>query len=433
MDPDSRNKNTFKEKKKSIFTNINSENLLKNIFQVSVNSVVVAILNLVFHFIMSRRLGPEQYGELETLLTINTIVLITLSAVCLIVTRFISYYRTRQQYDKMKFLANWAFIFFFIIGMAIFVLNIIMSRIISAFLNITDYYMIIIFGLLIWISFLMPIIEGILRGLQEFSYVGKYKLLDAALRLLIAGSLVLLAFGIRTIVAGLIVGASITLVFSAYILRKVYINKPYKIEFRDIYRFAIPVFLACIAFAVISNIDLILVKHFFDAKTTGNFAAAAMLAKVLLSMAFGSAGVMFPKIVEFYSNGDTKNIIKTFRNTLKIFLIGGLILTLAMAIFPHEISGAFFGKQYDVGDILGLYVFATLFLSLVSILMMYDLAVKRYGFIMVFLAAAAVMIYQIVQLHSTVFDILWALFIIDGLLAIFMIIYNHKAIFARYE
>jgi len=64
---------------------------------------------------------------------------------------------------------------------------------------------------------------------------------------------------------------------------------------------------------------------------------------------------------------------------------------------------------------------------------MYDLAVKRYGFIMVFLAAAAVMIYQIVQLHSTVFDILWALFIIDGLLAIFMIIYNHKAIFARYE
>jgi O-antigen/teichoic acid export membrane protein len=212
MDPDVRRNRPHS----NVIENINSGDLLKNITTVSLNSIIIAVINLAFHFIMSRRLGPEQYGELETLLTINTVVLITLTAVCLIVTRFVSYYRTRQQYDKMKFLANWAFMFFFLVGMAAFIINIVISRMVAGFLNIPDYSIMIIFGLLIWISFLVPIIEGILRGLQEFNFVGRYKLMDAVLRLAIGGTLVIAGLTTKPVILGLSIGACITLVFSAY-------------------------------------------------------------------------------------------------------------------------------------------------------------------------------------------------------------------------
>jgi len=432
MDPDSKKKRRIIEKEKNILKNINSEDLLSNIWQVSSNSIIVALMNLVFHFVMSRTLGPAQYGELETLLTINSIILITLSAVAFIVARFVSYYRTRQQYDKMKFLANWSFIFFFIIGCAGFIINLIISRLAANFLNMTDYTTLVIFGLMIWISFLMPIIEGILRGLLEFRFIGKYKITDAALRLVIGSTLVFLGLQVKIIIVGLVIGASLTLLLSGYMLKKIYVNKPYKIELKDIYKFTVPVFLTTISFAILSNIDLVLVKHFFDAQSTGYFAAAAMLAKVVLGIAFGSAGVMFPKIVEDYSNGNTKSIIKTLRNTLKIFIIAGFILTLILAIYPTSISRAFFGNQYDIGSMLSIYAFATFFLSLTCILMMYDLAVKRFKFIIVFIAAAFLVIYQISVLHNNLFNIVWALFTIDLLLLAFMIIYNKKALFSRY-
>lgn len=432
MDPDTKKSKKLLGEKTKFLANINSENLLKNIWQVSLNSIIVALITLVFHFILSRRLGPAQYGELETLLTINMTILIMLSAVCFIVTRFISYYRTRSQYDKMKFLANWAFIFFFIIGMAAFIINLIFSNIFASFLNIEDHTILIVFGFLVWISFLMPIIEGILRGLQEFDSVGKYKILDAALRLIIASTLVMLGFFNKQIIIGLVAGGIITVLFSAYILKRVYINKPYKIEMKEIYRFAIPVFLACITYALLSNVDLVLVKHFFTAEQTGYYAAAQMFAKIILTIAFGSAGVMFPKLIEEHSNGNKKEIKKILKNTLEIFLVGGIILTAIIAIWPHQISHAFFGKQYDVGSMLSIYVIATFFLSVSVILMMYDLALKRYKFIPVFILAVIIMIYQIIQLHNTLYDIVWTLFVIDGLVLAFMLIYNRKAVFSQF-
>jgi len=332
----------------------------------------------------------------------------------------------------MKFLANWAFIFFFMIGMAGFLINMITSRLLASYLNIDDGVVIMIFGLLIWISFLMPIIEGILRGLQEFAFIGRYKILDALLRLSIASILVFLGFAIRTLIVGLVVGASITLLLSAYMLRKVYLNRPYKTPMKDIYKFIIPAFLACTSYALLSNIDLVLVKHFFTAQATGYFAAAGMLAKIILGIAFGSAGVMFPKLIEQYSNGDSKGITKTFRNTLKIALIGGLILTLVIALYPHAVSKAIFGAQYSIDEMLSVYAFATLFLSISVILMMYDLAVKKYKFIIFFCIAAFIMIYHIITSHETLYSVVWELFTIDLLVMIFMLIYNKKAVFSRY-
>ena len=433
MDPDVKRKSDNKVKGKGLFKNIDSENLLKNIWQVSYNSILVALINLVFHFLMSRKLGPEQYGELETLLTINSMLLISLSGVCFLIAKFVSYYRTRQQFDKMKYLANWAFIFFFFIGMAGLLFTITISRIISQFLNMNDSMILSIFGLLVWISFLMPIIEGILRGLQDFKFIGKYKIIDAALKLLIGGILLFLGMQVKSIIVGFVVASAITLLFAAYMLKKMYINRPQKINMKEIYIFALPVFLTTIFFALLYNIDLVLVKHYFDATKTGFYAAAAMLAKIVIQIAFGSAGVMFPKIVEEYSNGNNKVIYKTLRNTLKISLIAGFIITLVLAIYPHQLSRLFFGAQYDIGYMLTIFAFATFFLSISSILMMYDLAVKKYGFITVFFAAAFIEIYQIIQLHNTLFDIVWTLFIINLAVLSFMIYYNRKAIFEKYE
>jgi len=426
MDPDSRHK------EKKDFSTAKYDYLLKNIWQVSTNAIVIAIINLAFQIMMSRALGPEQYGELQTLLTINTAVLFALSAVCFIVTRFVSYYKTRQQYDKMKYLAYWSFMFFFLVGFAAFAVNIIMSNIIASFLNMQDYTIIIVFGLLIWISFLMPIIEGILRGLQEFRYVSKYKTLDASMILLVGVILLFTGINVKELLVGIVLAGAVTMIIAGLMLKKVYINKPYWINVKEIYKFAIPVFISCVIFALLANIDMIFVRHYFSATMTGYYAAAGILAKILLIVSFGTAGVMFPKIVEQFSDGKTKEIISTLRSTLKIFVAAGFLLTLAIAAFPDAISHLVFGSQYTIGTMLSIYVMSTFFLSIVAVLMMYDLAVKKFQFIPVFVMAIIIEIFQITKLHSTLYDIVWTLFVINILLLGFMIYYNKKALFASF-
>jgi len=431
MDPDKRNYKGIKKglsvSSASIMKEINSGDLLRNIWQVSYNSILIAIIVLVFNLIMSRKLGPADYGSLSTLLSLSSMIIVMLTAVCLIITRFIAYYNARQQPDKMKFLMNWSLIFFTMIGFSAFIVIIILSKTIASFLNINDNNIIIIFGLLVWISFLTPIVEGILRGLQDFKRIGYYKLSDAMLRLIISSAIVFAGFKIGPLLLGIAASSTITLVFAEHIIRKIYISRPYHIVLKEIYKFALPVFLCFIFYAILQNIDIILVKHFFDPLAAGYFAASAMLAKIVVGMAFGAGGVMFPKIVEYYSNGQNEEVLKTLKNTLKITLIPGAVITAIIALFPNRISDLIFGHQYEIGSALSIYVVAMLFLAASTILMIYNLAVNKYLHILSFFAAAFITIYQIIKLHSSIYDVVWTLFIINGILLAFMIIYNSKA------
>jgi O-antigen/teichoic acid export membrane protein len=403
-----------------------SSDILKSILTVSYNSIAIALITLIFHLVMSRKLGPEQYGILGTLMSINTIVLISLSAVGFVISRFITYYKTREQYDNMKFLANWAFIFFFFIGAAASLVNVMFSKIIASYLYIDDYNLITIFGIIVWISFLMPIIDGILRGLQEFKYLGRYKLTDALLRLIIAGIMVWIGLKIRSVITAMIISGLVTLLLAAFILKKVYITRPHRIKLMEIYKFTFPVVITMVCLAALSNIDLVLVKHFFNESTAGNFAAAGILAKIVFVIALGSAGVLFPKIVEYYSNGKNDEIRKDLNNTLKIVLLPGLLITLLFVLFPQAISGWLFGRQYDFHQILPIYSIALFFLSIAAILCLYDLAIKKYAFIPIVMAAAALLIYQINVLHSSLNNIVWILLVVDFILLAFSVFYNKE-------
>lgn len=337
MDPERPRKENWKSIRSSVF----SSEIIKNILIMGYNSIIIAAVNLLFHLIMSRTLGPEDYGSLGALLNINTIILSSVSAIGYVVTRFVSYYKTRQQYDNMKFLANWAFIFFFFIGCAAFIMNIMFSRMLGDYLRISDQAVIIIFGIMVWVSFLMPIIDGILRGLQEFRQLGSYKIMDVVLKLVLASILVMIGMKVKSVITALAAASIITLLTAAYLLRKVYINKPHRIKLLEIYKFTTPVFLTMISLAVLSSIDLVLVKHYFDDTTAGFYAAAGILAKIVFGMALGSAGVLFPKIVEHYSNGESDKISENFRRAINIVLIPGSIITALLAIFPHGASRIF--------------------------------------------------------------------------------------------
>lgn len=416
---------------KNAFLKINTQDLVKNSSQVGYAFALIGILNIFFQYIVSRNLGPAAYGEFETLLTINSVIIFTLSSVGFIVTKFISAYKTKNESDKIAYMANWSFVFFFLIGLGFFITTVIFSKIIAHFLNIADYSIIIVFGLLIWISFLVPIIEGILRGLQDFKNMGRYKILEAVLRTILAS--IILYFGLKTkgLFVGLIFGSLFAIIIAMFLMRKTYSTKATKIDLKEVYKFTMPAFFACILLGALTTIDLILIKHTNPAETAGNYAAASILAKISFGVAFGVAGVMFPKVIEDNYAGKKFDARSILRNSLKISILIGLPISILLAIFPSEVGLLLFGEKYTITSMLGIYSFAILFLGIVSVFMMYDLALKKYKFIGVFLIGAILQVYFIKQNFFDVYKVVWILFFINLGILLFMILYNWNEVFKK--
>jgi O-antigen/teichoic acid export membrane protein len=168
------------------------------------------------------------------------------------------------------------------------------------------------------------------------------------------------------------------------------------------------------------------VKHFFDDKTTGFYAAAGILAKIVFSLALGSSGVLFPKVVELYSNGEEEEMVKNLHNTINIVLIPGVIITAVIALFPKVITKLFFGTQYDIGALLSIYSISLFFLAISVIFMMYDLAIQRFSHIPILMIAAIVLIHQISISHQTLYNIVWTLFVINASILVLFLFYNRR-------
>ena len=407
----------------------NKENLVSSMINMSLNTIIIALLSFILNLVVSRKLGPKDYGIFDTLLTINAMIVICVSAVAIIITRFVSYYKTREQYDKMKYLAFWSFRFFLIVGIIFAVIIMLLSKSIAGFLKIEDYKLIYFFSILVAISFLVPIIEGILRGLQEFKLIGIYRVLDAVLRLIICIGLVFIGLKVGSLMLGFAIATIIALIISMYYMKNKYIVKPTKIEKFEIYKFALPVFICCIIIAILTNVDLILVKHVFNLEITGNFAAAGILAKISLGIAIAAAGVMFPKIVEYESMGYSKKSIKTLKETLKITFFSGLLITIILAIFPHAITSICFGSGYNIDYVLSIYVFATLILGLAIILMFFNLARKKYDFMYLIGIISIGEIYHLMNRVSTIYGVAWTLFVINSVVLGLMMWHNKKELF----
>lgn len=61
-------------------------------------------------------------------------------------------------------------------------------------------------------------------------------------------------------------------------------------------------------------------------------------------------------------------------------------------------------------------------------MVLYDLAMRRYAFIIVIMLAASIMLHQISGLHRTLYDIVWTLFVVNLLLLAAMLIFNRKEV-----
>lgn len=408
MDPE--RASTFKDVKQSI----TSSDLLENVMTLGTYSAGSFVFLILFHLSAARYLGPEQYSVLGVFASILFTVVLLSSTAYLIITRFITYHHTRYQYEQINYLVSVSLKYLFAFGFLIFLIFFIFAESIAEFFNINTIGPVVMLGFAIWLQLLVPIYEGAFKGLDNLHAMGRMRVFESLTRLAILLVFAYLSLSVTSMVFALGIGTFIALAVSYVPIRDLQRLHMVRPNMSEIWEYARSAAFVTIPIALLLNLDIIVVKHLFEPHQAGVYAAASLLAKIpfIFSWVFGS--VIFPRVTKLYVDGrPTSHLLRT---SLKWMVVVVIISVTISLFFANTIFAFVFGPTYTSNYFMGPYAFAMGLLSIVNILAVYQLALKRFTLAKVipwFLVLEFILFWFF---HATIFQVVTVTVLVTSLM-----------------
>lgn len=362
-----------------------------------------------FQFYMSRKLSVEDFGMLNSLLSLSAIVSVPAGTVSLVMARYVSKFNALQNIGKIKYLFFNAYVKLLIAGGVGFGIFIFLSAYIGNFLNVSARLPIILIGISLLLSLILPINMGLLQGLQRFRYLGIIGILSGVLRLAFGVLLIYIGLGINgAILAGIITVFVITLI-TCYPMRFLFdktIEYDKERYTKEVLWYSLPTTLAALSFTGLLNIDLVLVKHFFSPEEAGNYAAAAILGRSIFYLPGAIILAMFPMASESHTlNKDTHGLLN--KALLFTVVLSGLGLVLFL-VFPSQLMALLMGKKFiATAPLLRVFGLAMLPFALLNILINFNLARHRVRFVYTLVLGCLFEVFLLSIYHSSLMHVIY--------------------------
>ena len=397
-----------------------TKKLISNSGIIFTGSLVGSFFSYLFNMLSGRWLGPELYGDFTTLLSLTAILSVAGGAVLTVTMKYSSELYTQGKIQALKKLFGKFSRYVLIFALALFVVSLLFIKPIESFFSITKVLPIIITFAGFIFGFLIVVNRGVLQGTQKFLPLSITSVLEMVIRLSLGAVLIKIGLSLTGIMAAVVLSTAIIYFVTLLPIKKIFqkqatVKENFVFNKKEIAHYAIPALFSAILLIVAINIDVILVKHFFDPETAGIYAAVSTIGKIVLYATGPIVGVMFPMILEKKTTGEKH--YKLFLFSILLTVIGGLIILGIYTVAPSTVIRILYGTKfvayYDLLPKVGLFV---LLYALVNILANYFLAIKNFLFLYIF---AAVIILQVVLInynHSSLEDVVKVLISTSALL-----------------
>ncbi len=376
------------------------------------------LFNLLYHFFMVRNLTPVDYGQLNTLMALFMLITVPANTVQTTLTRFISvFYAESQTQRTQDFLKHFLLVavvvaFFFFLAIALG------SSFLSSFLQISSKGSILLTGVILFFAMVTPIPYGGLQGLQKFGLLAFNLILNGGLKLLLGILLVAGGWGVLGAMGAIAIAYFVTTLLSLLLMGFSIRRKEEKVysqtkttdnessSISDAYRYFFPVGITLLCFMVLTQIDVILVKHLFSPIEAGYYSIAQMVGKMILFLPLPVVMVMFPKV----SLLDAQRK-KTLPVLIRSLIIAGAFCILGILIshlFPERITQMLTGKVYpDCSPLIRIFSINMTLFSLTFILLYYHLATRRNFFLYPLSLLTVIQVGAIALFHETMIQVLY--------------------------
>jgi len=383
--------------------------------------VVSGIGGFAYHAIAGRILGPGLYGQVASAIAAYTVLSTPYFVLVLVLAHCAAALPTELAPGGIRALALRASAWMALPGAALVVLAVAFAAPAAAFLQLGSPLPMVWLGVTVAVTWQLAIPRALLQGMQRFGALSLNLTAEMVAR---SGSLLVLllaGFAVAGGAAALLVGALLSLGLGVGALRDILRAPPgRRPRLGGLAGLSMSAAAGTIGVLLLYNLDVVLAKHFLDARDAGLYGGLNKVAGIVFFLTLSVSQVMFPRVVEAARAG---------RHPGRLLLLSGLLLCLLalvpLAAFtgqPRLLVSALFGPTFeDAAPLMPLAGLIGLGLSLDNLLIQLFVALRDRWFIPVLLGGCGLEA-ALISLHhqgirAVALDVLLAVSILLLLLA----------------
>lgn len=342
-------------------------------------TLLASVVNYGSNIVFGRLLDPAGFGELTALLALGTIIVVPTAAAQTVVGERIASYAAQRSMDDVRYLIRFAVGHAALLAVGVGFLYMLALPLVVSGLDLRQPGPAIALGAFIMLTFLQPIALAVLQGLDRFTAFGSVQLAVAVSRLAFGVPWVLLGGGAGGAIAGQAVGVAVVLVGTTWLLRDLVLGSGTGAATRGMKRRpdsrAVIASGAFIAFAVLSNLDLLLAKIFLEPDDVGVYAAISTVGKIVLFLPAAITVALVPNAARAQrTTGDSAHVLQV---AARLVAVTAAAAAIPAALVPELVISTMFGSKYAAAaDGILPIVIAGAALSLLYLLVVYSVTIE---------------------------------------------------------
>lgn len=329
-------------------------------------------LGYLFHFLISRKLSVAEYGELQGLLALLGIVGVFSSSLSYFVIKYSSAFAKQNDFGATRAFIEWVNSQIHKLVIAFLVLFVLASPFIHNYLKLSDFVGIIAVGFAIVFGILTTVYAAAFAGWQDFLLVNVIGAFGSLLKLFFGLLIAIFLAKASFVIFSVFIAAAGGWFLARFFAKKKFFKGPAeKIDWKEKYfpdlkirEIVFPIFIFSLMIALLSDLDVLLVKNLTSPEITGYFGALKILGKIILWINLAIVAVVLPEACAEGHAGQNISL-KKLLGAYGLIVFTSACATLIYFFFPEFTIKLFFGAKYAVfGPDLWLFGIIALILSL---------------------------------------------------------------------
>jgi O-antigen/teichoic acid export membrane protein len=367
-----------------------------------IGSVFVSLANFGYNIGVARLLGPADFSHAAAAVTILMLISAMTLSFQLICTKLVAKADTTPAkaavYQHLMKRA-WC------IGAGLGVFMLFSSSLLTAYLRLSTPWIIVLLSVGLTIYVPLGVKRGGLQGTCRFRGLAWNMAAEAIIKFI--GAIVLIEFGFGVLGAVAAISASVILAFCLP-------DKARELREPAVLAASAPVgetrqaIVFFVGQVIISNIDILMVKHFFRPDVAGLYAAIALVGRLLYFGAWSVVSAMFPVSAEDKTENSSGSLL-----AIPLLLVTGMsvVFVLALAAFPTLVFQSLFGSHFptNIGELnwlLSMNAAATGVYAIAVVLITYEMSrrIANTGWLQ--LVVSGLIVLGITWFHASLLEVI---------------------------
>lgn len=379
-----------------------------------VGSLLIGILNYLYYPVLGRIMEPAAFGEVQALVSFFLQIGIFLTVLGLLSINIIANSDDSRQRDRIIVELEKLALF---ISLVLLGATLLLGPMLRDYFQFGSAWPFSMLALAVVVTVPFTFRSAYLRGKQRFGQNSLAFIIGAGSKLVISATLVLI--GLRTVgaIAGIVLAQLLAFVYAAHYARKYgftehlrnkLFKKPDLQVLRPELKYALLVLAGSLSITIMYSVDIVIVKHYFDAHTAGLYAGIATVARIVFFLTASIAQVLMPSVR--IHRPITENRDTLLKSLVLLIAISGAALIVFWTA-PRFIVGTLMGQEYVAfAGLLPRLASAVFIISVLNLFMVYSIALRRYVSGIIIVSGAAITVVWVQLSHQSLQAVVDSLF-----------------------